>query len=149
MFFFACMMNKQLASLLLFVWIFLVLKPIEQEMQLSIQGLQPSQQGKTLYIGIWLPGNVDFPHDQKPDIGLKAQIKSTAFTLSRKLAPGKYAVTVYVDENGNGRLDKNMFGAPKEPFGVSNNVVPKLSAPKLEECLFDMNKSHNVRIQLQ
>ncbi len=143
------MKNKPLVALLLFACIFLSLKPAEQEMQLSIQGLQASNHGKTLYIGIWLPANVDFPHDQKPDIGLKAQIKSTAFTLSRKLAPGKYAVSVYVDENGNGRLDKNMFGAPKEPFGVSNNVVPKLSAPKLEECLFDLNKSQNIRIQWQ
>lgn len=43
----------------------------------------------------------------------------------RGLAPGDYAVTVYHDENGNGRLDRLMGVAPAEGFGLSNN--PQLS----------------------
>lgn len=36
------------------------------------------------------------------------------------LAPGRYAVAVYVDRNGNGKLDRGMFGRPTEPYGFSN-----------------------------
>jgi len=36
------------------------------------------------------------------------------------LAPGRYAVVVYVDRNGNGKLDRGMFGRPTEPYGFSN-----------------------------
>ncbi|MBK9656200.1 MAG: DUF2141 domain-containing protein [Rhodanobacteraceae bacterium] len=36
------------------------------------------------------------------------------------LAPGRYAVVVYVDRNGNGKLDRGMFGRPIEPYGFSN-----------------------------
>jgi uncharacterized protein (DUF2141 family) len=36
------------------------------------------------------------------------------------LVPGRYAIAVYVDENGNGRLDRGMFGIPSEPYGFSN-----------------------------
>lgn len=36
------------------------------------------------------------------------------------LAPGRYAVAVYVDRNGNGKLDRGMFGKPTEPYGFSN-----------------------------
>ncbi len=35
------------------------------------------------------------------------------------LAPGNYAIAVYVDENGNGKLDRGMFGIPSEPYGFS------------------------------
>jgi uncharacterized protein (DUF2141 family) len=37
-----------------------------------------------------------------------------------------------------------MFGAPKEPFAFSNNVVPRFSAPKFEECKFDFSKDGQV-----
>lgn len=36
------------------------------------------------------------------------------------LPPGRYALAVYVDRNGNGKLDRGMFGRPTEPYGFSN-----------------------------
>ena len=48
---------------------------------------------------------------------------------SFNLEPGDYAVAIYHDENGNGQLDKRLFGIPKEPYGFSNNYRPRLSAP--------------------
>jgi uncharacterized protein (DUF2141 family) len=36
------------------------------------------------------------------------------------LAPGRYAIAVYVDRNGNGKLDRGLFGKPTEPYGFSN-----------------------------
>jgi uncharacterized protein (DUF2141 family) len=47
-----------------------------------------------------------------------------------KLPAGSYAVSVIQDENANGSLDSNAFGAPTEGYGVSNNVIPATSAPK-------------------
>jgi len=41
------------------------------------------------------------------------------------LASGEYAVVVYLDENGNGRLDKNFIGIPSEPLGFSNRYWPQ------------------------
>jgi uncharacterized protein (DUF2141 family) len=35
--------------------------------------------------------------------------------------PGRYAIAIYHDVNGNGRLDKTFF-LPSEPYGFSNNV---------------------------
>lgn len=39
--------------------------------------------------------------------------------------PGDYAVAVYHDENGNGELDKNFIGIPREPVGFANTYSPK------------------------
>jgi uncharacterized protein (DUF2141 family) len=39
-----------------------------------------------------------------------------------ELSPGRYAVAVYHDVNGNGRLDTVPPGLPTEPYGFSNDV---------------------------
>lgn len=49
--------------------------------------------------------------------------------------PGTYAIAVVHDTNGNGRADTNFLGIPTEGVGVSNNAMPRMSAP-----IFDANK---------
>jgi uncharacterized protein (DUF2141 family) len=49
---------------------------------------------------------------------------------------GDYAVTLFHDENGNGKFDSNMIGYPLEGYGFSNNVVPRFKAPSFDECKF-------------
>lgn len=50
-------------------------------------------------------------------------------------APGRYALVMYQDANGDGDLNLGPFG-PKEGYGFSNNVRPFLSAPPLRSALF-------------
>lgn len=45
------------------------------------------------------------------------------------LTPGRYAITLFHDENGNQRLD-TMLGIPREGFGFSNKVVVRFGAPR-------------------
>jgi uncharacterized protein (DUF2141 family) len=35
---------------------------------------------------------------------------------------GEYAVAAFQDRNGNGELDRGFLGAPKEPYGFSNDA---------------------------
>lgn len=49
---------------------------------------------------------------------------------------GDYAVTLFHDENKNGKFDSNFIGYPLEGYGFSNNVVPKFKAPTYDECKF-------------
>ena len=55
-----------------------------------------------------------------------------------QLEPGRYAITVYHDKNDNRRFDKNWRGRPKEDWGVSNNVRPRLRAPRFTEAVRDL-----------
>ena len=50
------------------------------------------------------------------------------------LPPGRYAVAVMHDENSNHKLDRNIFGIPKEGFGFANNPRVTVSEPKWEEA---------------
>ena len=52
------------------------------------------------------------------------------------LPAGDYAVTIFHDENGNGKFDMNWMGMPLEGYGFSNNVKPMLKAPNFDECKF-------------
>jgi uncharacterized protein (DUF2141 family) len=64
------------------------------------------------------------------------------------LPPGTYAVAVVHDENGNGRLDKNLLGVPTEGYGVSNNRTYALSSPKWDESKFTVGAGDPVVLRV-
>lgn len=47
---------------------------------------------------------------------------------------GKYALSVFQDENENGKLDTGLFGIPKEPYGFSNDVMGTFGPPSFEDA---------------
>ena len=51
--------------------------------------------------------------------------------------PGRYAVSVYLDENGDRKLNSGWLGIPKEPVGASNNPKSRLGPPRFDDCAFD------------
>lgn len=63
----------------------------------------------------------------------------TEISVPVELAPGEWAVALTQDTNNNDKLDKNMLGIPTEPYAFSNNVRPRLAAPKFEECKFTVS----------
>jgi uncharacterized protein (DUF2141 family) len=68
-----------------------------------------------------------FMHDAWPINGDKA-------TAELELPAGRYAVAAIHDENSNHKLDRNMFGIPKEGFGFVNNPKVMLSAPSFDKA---------------
>jgi uncharacterized protein (DUF2141 family) len=68
-------------------------------------------------------------------IPVKNTMVSAAFM---NLKPGTYAIAVFHDRNKNGKLDKNIFGAPTESYGFSNNVRSTFSAPTFSAASFEL-----------
>lgn len=57
-------------------------------------------------------------------------------TTIEGLKPGTYAIAVIQDLNGNGELDRNFLGMPKEPLAFSViTEIPK-GKPKFAACSF-------------
>lgn len=54
------------------------------------------------------------------------------------IAPGTYAVSVYHDENSNGKLDTNFLGIPREGVGASNNARGHMGPPKFDSAKFQL-----------
>ncbi len=57
-------------------------------------------------------------------------------TVELLLPEGEYALSIYQDENDNGKLESNFIGLPKEPAGLSNNLRPKFGPPKFKNAAF-------------
>ena len=52
------------------------------------------------------------------------------------LPSGWYAVALYHDEDSNNKMNTGFFGIPREPYGLSNNIHPRFSYPKFNQCKF-------------
>ena len=59
---------------------------------------------------------------------LPAQPGSVVFTLPG-IPYGTYAISVFHDENQNHKVDRDLFGRPKEGIGFANNPKIGFSAP--------------------
>ncbi|MGL4317761.1 MAG: DUF2141 domain-containing protein [Pseudomonas sp.] len=55
----------------------------------------------------------------------------------RNLPPGRYALQLFQDSNGNGRLDLSPRGIPLEPVGFSANPALLNGKPTPLHCLFE------------
>jgi uncharacterized protein (DUF2141 family) len=55
--------------------------------------------------------------------------------LELRLPPGRYALSLFHDLNGNRRLDTNFLGIPKEASGSSNNPPTRWGPPKFSDAL--------------
>ncbi len=49
-----------------------------------------------------------------------------------RIEPGTYAVSVFHDENSNGKLDTNFLGIPREGVGASNDARGHMGPPKFD-----------------
>lgn len=49
---------------------------------------------------------------------------------------GEYAIAVYHDINANEKLDSNLIGIPREPYGFSNNAKGRFGPPDWEDAAF-------------
>lgn len=75
----------------------------------------------------------DFP-DCKPVYTKSLPVVQGQQQATFQVEPGDYAVAIHHDVNSNGKMEKKMFGIPKEPYGFSNNFRPVMSAPKFNDC---------------
>jgi len=63
--------------------------------------------------------------------------------LINDLAPGDYAVSLFQDENGNGKLDKNLVGMPIEPYGFSNDAAASNGPPGFDQARVHVGAAGN------
>jgi len=58
------------------------------------------------------------------------------FVTIANVPPGDYAAQAFHDENNNGRVDRALFGIPKEGVGFSRDARIVLGPPKWADAVF-------------
>jgi uncharacterized protein (DUF2141 family) len=85
-----------------------------------------------------------FPDCRDDGGALTRSVASSARSVSFRLAPGTYAVSLIHDENGNGKLD-TLLGIPREGFAFSRNPPIRFGAPRYDEASFRVGDSASVQ----
>jgi uncharacterized protein (DUF2141 family) len=75
-------------------------------------------------------------------------VNGTARCVFERIAPGDYAIAVVHDANGNEEADTNLLGMPTEGVGVSNNVLPRMTAPTFEASRFTVAVGQTARLAI-
>ena len=60
----------------------------------------------------------------------------TTVVVIANVPPGRYAAQVFHDRNGNGKIDRGLFGIPKEPVGFSNDAPIHMAPPRWDAAMF-------------
>ncbi|MEA5141093.1 DUF2141 domain-containing protein [Arcicella rigui] len=118
------------------------------ELTVEIKGLK-SDVGKCL-VSIF-KNKSGFPTDVKTAMKtITATIKDGKCTaVFPNVATGEYAVAVVHDENGNGKMDTNFIGIPKEGIGTSNDVKSRFGPPSYEVSKFQFGIIKSISINIQ
>jgi uncharacterized protein (DUF2141 family) len=121
--------------------------PARVNLTVNITGF--SNDSGNCFVALFRP-NDSFPSLNKQFKGKVIAISNkSAVLLFENLLQGKYAVAVFHDENKNGVLDKNLFGAPTEKYGFSNNARETFSAPSFNKACINLDNDKSVSIKVK
>ncbi len=109
--------------------------------KVSVDGIR----GKQGQIKVGLFHREGFPRDERMVLygAVSAITASNQTVVLTGVTPGDYAILAYHDENGNGRMDCDMIGRPKEGYGVSRNARRHWRAPDYDEAKVAVTPERN------
>ncbi|MHA6492163.1 DUF2141 domain-containing protein [Pseudomonas borbori] len=107
--------------------------------------IDADQASGTVYVALMQGDSQDWPTTP-----LRQATLTDGVARLSDVAPGGYAIQVYQDRNGNGRLDLSRRGIPQEPVGFSGNPVLARGKPTPASCRFEHAKNDTlIHIKLQ
>lgn len=134
-------MNKHITVFILSIWSLLAqdtaADPMSGDLIIVVGGF-PNDRGQVI-ANLFRKGDDVMQIDKAYLRAREAISGNRAQLVFGNLKYGKYAVTVFQDENGNGILDHNFLHFPAEPLGFSNNfhLGTFSGLPSFEKIQFD------------
>jgi uncharacterized protein (DUF2141 family) len=117
------------------------------DLTIEVSGITPDR-GK-VYVAVY-DGPGTFPISGRQRVGQVLAPEDGHITLHFKdLPPGRYAAVAFQDVNGNGKLDKNLLGIPREPYGFSNGARGSAGPPKFSEAAITLDPDGTTSIVLK
>lgn len=102
----------------------------------------------TIYIAVFNSED-GFPYEgEKSTFVWKGTPEDAETGVETKLKSGSYAVVIYQDTDGNGKLSKKFYGAPKEPYGVTNGDKKPIRKPRFEDRVVEVEEGETLKIKL-
>jgi len=106
------------------------------EVEVIVSGINVKN-GGILKIGVYEENG--FPTIGKSVARKEIAVSEKEVTVILKDIPvGTFAIAVFQDEDSNGELNTNFFGAPSEPYGFSNNKYGTFGPPNFADVSFEI-----------
>ena len=112
-----------------------------QEVQLKIQNIQTDK-------GVLCVAVFDSEENFKREKTLmqmrydKTAMSNHEMLIVFQLQPGNYGISVLDDENGDDKMNWNLFGIPREGFGFADYYHTGLKKPHFQNFKFDIPFGH-------
>ncbi len=119
----------------------------EKSWKLSIDFPGMDQGNGTLMIAVFNKSN-GFPEGEPFKTMAISGENKTNKVAQMMLPQGTYAVAVFLDVNNNGKLDRNMFYFPSEPYGFSNNAKGSFGPPDFDSAAILLDRDRHIQISL-
>ncbi len=116
-------------------------------LKLTITGIE--NRNGTVEIGVFDNKN-SFPDEGKEfkGVSVKPQKKGSLVAVIKNIPAGFYGIAVWHDENGNKKMDKNLFGIPKEKYGFSKNIYGRFGPPDFDKIAVKVPPEQVVEITI-
>jgi len=127
------------------MFIFLVPQSGNYRLTVNVSGIKPVK--GDLYIALHeRPQYFSIPDSALMKTIVKIDSESETVTF-KDVPPGKYAMAVYHDENGNKVLDVNEIGIPREGYAFSGKQKGP-GKPKFEEVAFELAGNDTIDLKM-
>ncbi|MBK8562589.1 MAG: DUF2141 domain-containing protein [Saprospiraceae bacterium] len=119
-----------------------------RKLTLRFEGIEKT--GGTVRLALY-GSRSDFMQEEKAVLyNFKADSQGTVEGEIEDLPAGSYAFAVFLDENNNKKLDKNLVGVPTEPYGFSKTPPSKWRLPTWEEVRVELgNNDQTLLVKLK
>ena len=99
-----------------------------------------------IFLGLY---NTEADFLEKRFKGMRSNIGNNSCKVTFKDIPaGIYAVSIFHDENDNGKMDTNVIGIPKEDYACSNDAYGFMGPPKWDDAKFELNENILITLTL-
>ncbi len=114
--------------------------PGTSDLEIVVTGVA-SARGQ-LRVALFSPDEASLFPDGLPRLKLRVPANGQAVSVVFRGVPyGAYSVAAFHDENRNDLLDRNVFGVPRERWGVTG-TRPAFRAPRYSESAVTLNAPH-------
>ncbi len=116
------------------------------QVDVTVTGIEV-EKGGVIKIGVYETNG--FPIVGNEVTGKDIKVTDTGVTVTIKDIPvGTYALAIFQDTNSDGKLNSNLFGAPKEPYGFSKNRYGTFGPPDFEDVSFKIESDNSTSLTI-
>jgi len=96
-------------------------------------------------------GEKGFPYQSTSSIKTFSvkSVQGSIEVTAKDLPIGQYAVALFHDADGNGKLSTNILGMPKEGYAFSNNASSFLGVPGFKDASFYLRRDTTIKIDMK